>query len=552
MAATPGLRLTSREERSEIRRIALERTDHLPADDLSILQFGEWLSDLEAGVAPHHAGMVPAFKETVEELFERGLLKVVFATETLALGINMPARSVVLDSMSKFDGESHVLLGPSDYTQLTGRAGRRGIDVVGYGVSLHSKWTKFERLAAVAAAGSSRLESSFKPTYNMAVNLIANYERELAEDLLRASFAEFQRDAEVNRAVRRRNDRLSELAAVKAQAECERGDIWAYAEIVDRVGRELVEDVAPGDVMELSGGRAPARYLVIQVHPSAPSPVAMLSTAGKVRRFTIDEMAAAQHLGRIAMPKNLNPRDRRGQQRLVQRLRTFHGQPDAGGVDHPVAGCPDVYDHMRMVRKARRLERSVRVADSGVGLVDEFRAVLAVLEERGYTEGWRLRPPGERLRYLYSEQDLLIAETMLAGHLDALAAPDLAAAVSGFVYESRLESDETPPPMGLAPTAASITAMWEELVSDETQRGLSPTRRPDFGFAELAYHWAQGFNLEEILEETMMAPGDFVRVSRQLLDVLRQIRDAAPQLADTADEAMRRVDRGVVAAGGIG
>ncbi|WP_420613270.1 DEAD/DEAH box helicase [Candidatus Spongiisocius sp.] len=187
-----GIRLTDAAERDEIRRRAEEGTDHLAWSDLRTLGHDRWLARLERGVAAHHAGLVPAFKEVVEQLFCDGLIKVVFATETLALGINMPARTVVLDRLSRFTGESHELLLPGEFTQLTGRAGRRGIDTVGHGVVLHSPFVPFERMASIARLGSHPLRSSFRPTYNMLVNLVANYSRRQAERLLAASFAEFQ------------------------------------------------------------------------------------------------------------------------------------------------------------------------------------------------------------------------------------------------------------------------------------------------------------------------------------------------------------------------
>ena len=186
-----GLRLTTAEEASTIRDEAERRTSHLSPQDLAVLGYGRWLWSLEAGVAAHHAGMVPALKETVEHLFAVGLVRLVFATETLALGINMPARTAVLENLSKFTGESHELLQPGDYTQLTGRAGRRGIDEEGAAVVLHSPHVPFERVAGIAAAGNHPLRSSFKPTYNMVVNLIATYPRQDAERLLDASFAQF-------------------------------------------------------------------------------------------------------------------------------------------------------------------------------------------------------------------------------------------------------------------------------------------------------------------------------------------------------------------------
>src|SRR5690606_5801149 len=121
-----GVRLTTAEERRRIRAVVEEHVARLCDADLAVLGYGRWLAGLEAGVAAHHAGMVPPFKEAVEACFAEGLVKVVFATETLALGINMPARTVVIEKLTKFTGERHEFLTPGDYTQLTGRAGRRG------------------------------------------------------------------------------------------------------------------------------------------------------------------------------------------------------------------------------------------------------------------------------------------------------------------------------------------------------------------------------------------------------------------------------------------
>ena len=160
------------------------------------LGFYEFREALGAGIAAHHAGMLPLFKETVEDLFKQGLVKVVFATETLSLGINMPAKSVVIDDVVKFQGERHEMLTPGEYTQLTGRAGRRGIDPVGHAVVMYQTRpdVTFERIASLASTRTYELTSSFRPSYNMAVNLIRNYSREETHHLLNSSFAQFLAD----------------------------------------------------------------------------------------------------------------------------------------------------------------------------------------------------------------------------------------------------------------------------------------------------------------------------------------------------------------------
>src|SRR5580704_15734776 len=131
-----GLRLTTPDEAAEIGEIVRARTAGLDDSDRLVLGYADWVTGLRRGIAAHHAGLLPAFKEVVEELFEAGLIRAVFATETLALGINMPARTVVIEKLDKWNGETHANLTPGEYTQLTGRAGRRGIDVEGHAVVL--------------------------------------------------------------------------------------------------------------------------------------------------------------------------------------------------------------------------------------------------------------------------------------------------------------------------------------------------------------------------------------------------------------------------------
>ena len=194
-----GVRLTTGAERDRIREIVDEHVGSIDDRDLAVLGYGPFLAGLEAGVAAHHAGMVPPFKEAVEACFTEGLVKVVFATETLAVGINMPARTVVIEKLSKFTGDHHEFLTPGDYTQLTGRAGRRGIDERGYAVVLWSPFVPFDQVSALASSRSYQLSSAFRPTYNMTANLVRSYSREEAHHLLNLSFAQYQADRHVVR-----------------------------------------------------------------------------------------------------------------------------------------------------------------------------------------------------------------------------------------------------------------------------------------------------------------------------------------------------------------
>ena len=230
-----GVRLTTGVERDRIRAIVDDRVAGIDDRDLAVLGYGPFLAGLEAGVAAHHAGMVPPFKEAVEACFTEGLVKIVFATETLAVGINMPARTVVIEKLSKFTGDHHEFLSPGDYTQLTGRAGRRGIDERGYAVVLWSPFVPFDQVSALASSRSYQLSSAFRPTYNMTANLVRSYTREEAHHLLNLSFAQYQADRHVVRMETRLERREAQLHELRQQAVSPYGDLDEYRRL--REGR---------------------------------------------------------------------------------------------------------------------------------------------------------------------------------------------------------------------------------------------------------------------------------------------------------------------------
>ena len=226
-----GVRLTDSAERDEIRQIVDERCRTLLDEDLAVLGYWEWLDGLERGVAAHHAGLLPAFKEVVEELFQKKLVKAVFATETLALGINMPARTVVLEKLEKFNGEARVPITAGEYTQITGRAGRRGIDVEGHSVIQWQQGLDPQSVASLASRRTYPLNSSFKPTYNMAVNLIDQFGRERTRQILESSFAQFQADRAVVDMARKVRAQEESLAGYAESMTCHLGDFTEYAAI---------------------------------------------------------------------------------------------------------------------------------------------------------------------------------------------------------------------------------------------------------------------------------------------------------------------------------
>ena len=559
-----GVRLTSPDHRRTIRSVAESHTAHLSDQDLAALDYPAWLDRLESGVAAHHAGMVPAFKEATEELFAAGLLGVVFATETLALGINMPARTVVLESLTKFTGETHETLGPGDYTQLTGRAGRRGIDTEGFGVVLYSRYVPFQEVVKAAGAGAHPLLSSFRISYNMVANLVANYPAELASDLISASFANFQQATRLE-SERRLSEQLSDrLEQEERDSACERGSVFDYLELLRRGDGKpdgLFNTLRIGDVIEIPSGRRSGRYVVMRrmARRSKAPRVLAVSEAGAALSMGAREMVAGTtRVGRLAVPRRRRSDNRALNREMAARLRRLRPDRRVSGRaprpdEHPVAACPDLEFHLRQARKAIRTRRRLsRLQGDGawatMGLENRFVSVKGLMEDWGYLAGWTVTPAGERLRLVYNERDILLSEAVLTGLFDDLGPEETAALGSTFVYDPRNTSPSSKPwpTARLADRWQNLVELTERLNRAESARRLEPTRVPEPGCAGDVYRWSKGASLAEMVESGQ-TPGDFVRTARQLVDLLRQLRDAFPGISPVARSALRRVDRGVVA-----
>jgi ATP-dependent RNA helicase HelY len=595
--AREGGRLTSAEERRLIREIVERHVEPLGDDDLRLLGYADWLAGLEAGFAAHHAGMVPPFKEAVEACFAAGAVKVVFATETLSLGINMPARSVVIEKLTKFTGERHELLTAGEYAQLTGRAGRRGIDEVGYAVVPWSQWVTFDQVAGLAGTRTYPLTSSFRPTYNMAVNLVDRYSAADAHHLLNLSFAQYRADVDVVRLEAQLERTRQALAEALAQATCEDGDVAEYRSlqrirddtpVAPAVRAEVtgaLEAVQPGDVLVLPGRRGAGRVAVLSTSRRRGGEVRVRAITPERHVLVLgagDFPAPPRAVGRVTLPAPYAPRNAGFQRRVASSLvaarldesagtlgrrrpRRRDGYGDTGPVaallaDHPVGRCPDLRTHLRALERAERLTRDAdrierRVKGRSESLARQFDRVLELLGERGYVEGWALTDAGARLARLYHESDLLVAEAMEGGLLDGLGPEELAGLVSAFSFEARRAGEGS----AYLPTAAlrerwpRLERLAAELVAREDRAGLPLTRLPDPGFVATAHRWAHGGELSGILEDDEISGGDFVRNVKQLIDLLRQLGDQAPDPA-TASAARRAADtmfRGVVAASSV-
>jgi len=582
-----NVRLTTPQEQRAITQLAEERTADFSPDELAVLGYDELFEGLTRGVAAHHAGMIPPFKEIVEDLFKQGLIKIVFATETLALGINMPARTVVIESLMKFTGEKHEMITPGQYTQLSGRAGRRGIDELGHSVVLLQRFASFDQISRLASTRTYPLLSSFTPSYNMAVNLMRNYDRSEAEHLVNSSFAQFQADREVVELEQTRARLDGYLASYREKASCEYGDIGSYVELQRRVketqeqrGRASRDAVAgalsalrPGDVVDLPGGKRRGRHVVIDVSEGqdrGPRLQVMSEERAVTWLQPYNLSAPPRVAGRLRLPPAFQPKDARSRRLLARRLSRLHVERSPQDSvaeeasddlqraleEHPSKACPELNRHLHFWRRAVKLEREVagierRVSRRSQTLSRRFERVLEVLYRLGCVSGWALTPKGETLARIYNESDLLVVEALEEGIFEGLDSAELAGLLSSLVYETRgpemdvvvLQSTK-----GGGRAWERLVRLWGEISSEEQMRGLELTREPDPGFSQQAYRWASGAGLEDVLGPDDAA-GDFVRSTKQLIDLVRQLIDAVPEgdLLESLRTCADSLHRGVVA-----
>lgn len=517
-----GLILTTDEEMYEIRKIVDSMiANQLSKEDLHALAFERFRYALEQGFTAHHAGMISLFRHIVETLFERGLIKVVFATETLALGLNMPARSVVVEKLVKFDGTGHVPLTPGEFTQLTGRAGRRGIDDIGHAVLVdHSDFVP----AQAAALSSKRvypLHSSFVPTFNMAVNLLHSSDADTARTTLDSSFAQWEANASAQRLHDRINELTIALSGYEEAFHCDKGDFAEFLKL-----RMQLKDAQHDQRRKL-----------------------------KHTLFTSDSE-------RTAAFKALDA--------TIVRLREAERT-------HPCAGCADIQQHLRWgyhwMRENKELEQVRNRYESRTGSVARmFDHICDVLYTLDYLQPAKdssnqrilqLTERGELLRRLYNELDIVFAEAICEGIFNNLTPLELLSCLSALVYESRGPSGGEPRryPEGQDGAVFNTVLRMKELfirTSVLCANAHLPELRPlEFGAVDVMYDWANGADLADILRNTDSTGGDFVRQAKRLIDLLTQLSVAGEylqaidgvdaNLATTAHQAAKLMNRGVVA-----
>lgn len=620
-----GIQLTSSGEAKQIASRVEEMGWELPAEDLSVLGFDSFREALINGVAAHHAGMLPPFKELVENLYAEGLLKAVFATETLALGINMPARTVVLEKLDKFNGESHQDITPGEYTQLTGRAGRRGIDVEGHAVVIWQPGMDPRQVAGLASKRTYPLNSSFSPSYNMAVNLTAQFGRRRARTILESSFAQFQADRGVVGMARDVTKRESSLSGYEESMTCHLGSFLEYFGLRRRLSeqqkdqakartrqrkREVIRVLSalePGDVIEVGGRRSLGECLVVHSAPEHDPRPGVITSDGKLRNVTVEDFSQPPEVvTSIRLPRKPQVkvpkirRDLASNMRNALRDRTpprknapqpgfgYTGDREADlglGVEelqaelrrHPCHSCPDREEHARWAERwwtlrketdqlkakiDRRTGSIAKTFDRVCGVLfelghlqpvqDELIPTADPLPEEFHSDEFLVTERGQRLRRIYGERDLFTELLMDRGVLGQLSAEELASFSTLLVYQAKRDDEGAMPQLPTKKLSQAVRAALEvhaELEGLEKRHHLEPTGAPELGLSVPMYHWASGSNLRSALAESPLAAGDFVRWTKQCIDVLDQLSavpTASAKFTTRCRDAVDLIARGVV------
>lgn len=606
-----GLWLTTEKEQLIIAQRVDEAAQEIPSDDLDVLGFWSWRDGLLRGLAAHHAGMLPTFKEVVEKLFVDGLVKAVFATETLALGVNMPARCVVLEKLDKFNGEAHVNITAGEYTQLTGRAGRRGIDVEGHAVVLWQPGTDPAAVAGLASRRTYPLNSSFRPTYNMSINLVAQFGRPRAREILESSFAQFQADRSVVGLAKQVRSREESLAGFSKAMSCHLGDFTEYSRLrralsdaenaaskgTSRARKSLTEDslsrLLPGDVVDVPSGRAPGLAVVLSSdhHSREPRP-AVMTLDNQLRRIGLHDVEGPlAPITRVRIPKSFNAKVPKSRRDLASSVRNAiresrppappNRNEDFGRAAalpnmekkiaelrrelraHPCHGCSEREDHARWSERWWKLRQETdglirQIQGRTNTIAKTFDRVCGVLSGYGYLETsdsgtLSISPDGQRLRRIYGEKDLLISQSLRMGAFSDLDAAEIAALASVLVYQAKREDRGLRPKMpsvSLESAVDTVVREWSALEDVEEANKLPLTGEPELGLVWPIFKWAKGRHLQEVLSGTDLAAGDFVRWVKQVIDLLDQLAKIPgldPRVARLCGDAITLVKRGVVA-----
>jgi superfamily II RNA helicase len=441
------------------------------------------LQALYEGLASHHAGLLPAWKALIERLFQRGLIQVVFATETLAAGINMPARATVISAISKYSGDGHRLLTASEFLQMSGRAGRRGMDDQGYVVTVHHPKEMITAVAKLARANADPLDSNFRPGYGMVLNLLQRHSLERCKQLIQMSFGRFLVEKRGGgQALEDARKRLEELN--RALCPADPGDLHQYRKWSER------EESLRKQIQGLS--KAPK-------HDSV--------------KYELLRMKADKERLRAQMAAS------------------------------PCHNCSEQSPCSQQSYRRKDLEqwikRNSNPASRTTPYWGQFMALCDVLHHLGYLDDYKATYKGEAAAALRGTNTVMLCEVLFAGVMDDLEPTEMAALLTCLVNEEMraLEGLRLKPPRIVADRVFEAKEGAAHLEKLQRRHNLEIPTNVVGAYAALAYRWADGATWEELIQISGLEGGDLVRAFRRTLDISRQISFVPGMPRNLADKA---------------
>lgn len=492
MEKCSGLGLNTRKEQEEIKAFIEEFIAENPH-----LYGNKHIEYLIQGVASHHAGLLPAWKNLVEKLFQKGLIKVVFATETLAAGINMPARSTVISSTSKRTDSGHRMLTANEFLQMSGRAGRRGMDKVGYVTVVGTPFQTPEEVAELVLSDSNPLESKFSPSYSMVLNLLQRFNLEESKELILKSFGYYSSDYR--------------LKPILFQLE-------QYDKEIEERSFICPNKLSDDKMLEYDK----LRFLYVQ------------------NRQTYKKIVKQEKSKHRPLSPEVVEFGKRNKEEL-HKLQTF--------------AC----DTCKLYKKhSKNLEVLKRIDSKKKKLLKEiekqkdiywnkFIAHRAVLKEYGYIQNDYPTEKGKTTSQIRSENELYLAEIIFSGVLENLTPSQLAGVICALTTEElRIEIPYIPFSEPVRKTLNQIRNIKRKLEKVQSKYDIEAPLYINPYFSSLIELWVEGAEWGTVSEQIEIGEGDIVRAFKRVVDVLRQLTtiDNIPEtLVFTAREAIEKIQR---------
>lgn len=487
-----SLVLVTPDEQKRIKAIVDEYLEENP-----YLQKNKHVDYILNGVASHHAGLLPGWKVLIEKLFQEGLIKVVFATETLAAGINMPARSTVISSISKRTDSGHRTLTPSEFLQMSGRAGRRGMDEIGYVTVVGTSFQTPEEVAELVLSDANPLESRFAPSYSMVLNLLQRFSLEESKELILKSFGYFSA-----------NSRLTPLLKVQDENQ----------KVIDNLSEFVCHyKLTNQDLLDYN----------------------------KIREVYVENRRIFKTIQKQERSKNrpLSPEAADFGRKTRNMLEKMHA--------YKCDNCKLFKKHMKEIEilerytiKKNKLAKDIeREKDI---FWNNFLSHRQVLIDFGYLKEDYPTEKGVMASQIRAENELFISEIILSNVLENLTPAELAGVVCAITTEDlRAEVyPQIPISQAVRKTLNQIKNIKRNIEKNQNDNNIETPMYINSYYSALIEMWVNGAEWETIAEQVEMGEGDIVRIFKRTVDVLRQfcvISNISESLVFTAREAINGI-----------